>query len=67
MCRGVECVSQQVSVGMAARLLWWQTGVPAEHRSGLMVLMETLLKGPDQLSAGVSKHWSSIEFFSGVS
>ena len=60
----MEHVSHQVSVGMAVRLPWWQTGVSVkERRGGVIVLMETLLKGPDQLSAGVSKDWSYFQFF----
>ena len=53
MFQDVERVSHQVSVRMAVPLLWWQTGVSVEERrGGVIVLMETLLKGPDQLSSG---------------
>ena len=55
----MEHVSHQGSVRMVVRLLWWQIGVSVEeHRGEVIVLMETLLKGPGQLSAGVSKDWS---------
>ena len=64
MFQDVDRVSHQVSVRMVVPLLWWQTGVSVEERrGGVIVLMETLLTGPDQLSSGVSKDWSYFQFF----